>query len=320
MHILIIGGSGMIGERLARKLAASGQMNGQPVTRMTLADVTRPDAPAAPFPVVTLAADITGTNGRARLLEGQPDVIFQLAAIVSGAAEADFDLGYRVNLGGVQSLLEDIRQSETCPVVVSTSSVAVFGGVLPDVVSDTQHLTPQSSYGTQKAMAELLLADHTRKGHLDGRTVRLPTITVRPGRPNAAASSFVSSIIREPLAGMRATLPVSRDTGLWIASPDCAVNTLIHAAGLPRGTLGPGCAVNGRGLTVTAGQMLAALTSVAGESVSRLVDETPDPAIAAIVTSWPRAFACDAARLLGFPVDDSIEAIIAMHQKETPTT
>lgn len=320
MHILIIGATGMIGARLARALAETGSLNNRPITRLTLADIASPALPKAPFPVTALSADITCAEDRAALLAGHPDVIFQLAAIVSGAAEADFDLGYRVNLGGVQALLDDIRGLGTCPVVVSTSSVAVFGGNLPDRVPDTHHLTPQSSYGTQKAMAELLLADQTRKGHLDGRTVRLPTITVRPGQPNAAASSFVSGIIREPLASQRATLPVPRDTRLWIASPDCAVDTLIHAAGLSTGALGPGCAVNGRGLTVTAGQMLQALTRAAGPEIAGLVDEIPDPAIAAIVTSWPHAFACETANALGFPVDDGIDAIIATHIKENPAT
>jgi len=320
MHILIIGAGGMIGARMARRLTATGRIGDQPVTRLTLADVAVPSMPEAPFPVTGLSADITCAEDRQKLLAGRPDVIFQFAAIVSGAAEADFDLGYRVNLGGVQALLEDIRHSGTCPIVVSTSSVAVFGGALPDPVPDDHHLTPQSSYGTQKAMAELLLADHSRRGHLDGRTVRLPTITVRPGKPNAAASSFVSSIIREPLAGQRATLPVPRDTGLWIASPDCAVETLIHAASLPKGALGPGCAVNGRGLTVTAGEMLGALQRVAGPETATLVDDQPDPGIAAIVTSWPRAFACDSARALSFPADDSIDAIIAAHMKDYPAT
>lgn len=318
MHILIIGAGGMIGARLAQRLAADGQLNGQAISRLTLADIAAPKACAAPFPVATCAADMTTPAGRARLLQDRPQVIFQLAAVVSGAAEADFDLGYRVNLGGVQALLEDISQQGHRPVVVSTSSVAVFGGVLPDIVPDHHHLTPQSSYGTQKAMAELLLADHSRRGHLDGRTVRLPTIAVRPGKPNAAASSFVSGIIREPLAGQRTTLPVPRDTGLWIASPDCAITTLIHAASLPTRALGPGCAVNGRGITVTAGEMLDALERVAGPDVAALVDEVPDPAIAAIVSSWPRAFACDAARRLGFPVDDGIDAIIAAHQGNHP--
>ena len=318
MQILIIGGGGMIGARLARKLAARGEMNGTPITGLTLADMQAPDAPDAPFPVTTLAADITRAEGREGLLAARPDVIFQLAAIVSGAAEADFDLGYRVNLSGVQALLEAIRATATCPVVISTSSVAVFGGALPEVVPDTHHLTPQSSYGTQKAMAELLLADHTRKGHLDGRTVRLPTITVRPGAPNAAASSFVSGIIREPLAGQLAILPVPRDTGLWIASPDCAVDTLIHAAGLPKGALGAGAAVNGRGLTVTAGELLKALGRLAGPEVLARVQDQPDETITAIVGSWPRAFSCDAARALGFPVDADIDAIISAHMNEHP--
>lgn len=318
MHVLIIGAGGMIGARLARKLVTDGVLNGHAISRMTLADITTPDAPAASFPIRTFAADITSAIDRAQILKDRPDVIFQLAAIVSGAAEADFDLGYRVNLGGVQALLEDIRAMATRPIVVSTSSVAVFGGALPNPVPDSHHLTPQSSYGTQKAMAEFLLADHTRKGHLDGRTLRLPTITIRPGNPNAAASSFVSGIIREPLAGQRATLPVSRDTEIWIASPDCAVKSLIHTAGLPNGVLGPGCAVNGRGLTVTAGEMLDALARAAGPQTAELVDEMPDRDIAAIVTSWPSAFACDAAQSLGFPIDESIDAIIAAHIKDHP--
>lgn len=320
MHVLIIGASGMIGTRLARRLAATRALRNEAITQMTLADIAEPAPPEAPFPITTLSADIASSKDRGALLAGRPDVIFQLAAIVSGAAEADFDLGYRVNLGAVQALLDDIRKTQSCPVVVSTSSVAVFGGVLPPVVPDTHHLTPQSSYGTQKAMAELLLADHTRRGHLDGRTVRLPTIAVRPGAPNAAASSFVSGIIREPLAGQAAVLPVPRDTGLWIASPNCAVESLIHAASLASGALGPGCAVNGRGLTVTAGEMLSALSRLAGPDTAALVQDRADAPIAAIVGSWPRAFACDAARALGFPVDAGIDALITAHMTENPAT
>ncbi len=313
MHVLIIGAAGMIGRRLATKLAAEGRIADKQIAHLTLADMTEPASPGGAVHCTTVTGSIEDTAARARMLEGSPDVIFQLAAVVSGAAEADFDLGWRVNLNAVQQLYEDIHAAGHAPRVIATSSVAVFGGPLPDPVPDSHKLTPQSSYGAQKAAAELLLADYTRKGHMDGRTVRLPTIVIRPGAPNAAASSFVSGILREPLKGEEAVLPVSRDSRVWIASPDLAVDTLIHLAGLAPGALGPGAVVNARGLTVSVADMIAALSSIAGEDTAALIRDVPDPAVEAIVGSWPQGFESRLAVELGFPVDRDIADIIARH-------
>ncbi len=316
MHVLITGGSGMIGARLARRIAGEGTVAGAPVTSMLLADLVAPGVPDVAFPIKGISADLGTAAGRAACLSPAPDVIFNLAAVVSGAAEADFDLGYRVNLEATAAFLNNVRALPNVPKVISTSSVAAFGGDLPDVVPDTLCLTPQNSYGTQKAMGELLLADHTRRGHMDGRCVRLPTISVRPGRPNAAASSFISGIIREPLAGETARLPVDLSLKVWIASPDCAVDTLLHAASLPKGALGPGAVISGRGISVSIGEMLDALERLAGPEVRGRVTPAPDAVVAGIVGGWPKAFACTLARYLGFPVDESIDAIIAAHMQD----
>ena len=316
MHILIIGAAGMIGSRLAAQLAGAGTMGDQPVTRMTLVDMVQPAVPAGAVACTTIAGSIIEAAVRQQILAEKPDVIFQLAAVVSGAAEADFDLGWQVNVAAVQALYDDIRTAGHMPRLITTSSVAVFGGDLPDPVPDTHHLSPQSSYGAQKAVGELLLADYTRKGFMDGRTLRLPTIVVRPGAPNAAASSFVSGIIREPLQGLPANLPVPRDSRVWIASPDLAVASLIHAATLPPGALGAGAVVNARGLTVSVAQMIAALARAAGPDVAGLIVDAPDPKVAAIVGSWPQGFESRLAIALGFPSDDSIDQIIAQHLAE----
>lgn len=316
MHILIIGAAGMIGSRLAAQLAGAGVLGDMPVTRMTLVDMAQPALPVGGVPCTAVAGSIDAAAVRRQILADKPDVIFQLAAVVSGAAEADFDLGWQVNVAAVQALYEDIRAVGHAPRLITTSSVAVFGGDLPDIVPDTHHLAPQSSYGAQKAVGELLLADFTRKGFMDGRTVRLPTIVVRPGAPNAAASSFVSGIIREPLKGMQADLPVPRDACVWIASPDLAVASLIHAATLAPGALGAGAVVNARGLTVSVAQMIDALARVAGPDVAGLIKDAPDPKVDAIVGSWPQGFESKLAIALGFPTDDSIDQIIARHIAE----
>lgn len=316
MRVLIIGGAGMIGHRLALRLAAAGELGGRGVSALCLSDVVTPSALEASFDVDRFQADLRDPKDRARLLGYQPDVIFNLAAVVSGQAEADFELGMAVNLEASRAFLEDIRLSGLKPIVVGTSSIAVFGGALPDEVPDHFRLIPQSSYGTQKAMLELLMGDHSRRGHFDARTVRLPTITVRPGKPNQAASSFVSGIIREPLNGEESVLPVARDTKVWIASPDCAVDTLLHMASLAPGKLSPGATVSGRGVSVSVQEMLDALERLAGPEALAFVIDAHDPRIDAIVGSWPKALACTEATALGFPVDASIDAILQAYQAQ----
>jgi nucleoside-diphosphate-sugar epimerase len=242
--------------------------------------------------------------------------VFHLAAIVSGMAESDFDLGMRVNLDATRLLLDTCRARGTCPRFVFTSSVAVYGGELPDPVLDATALVPQSSYGTQKAIAELLINDYSRRGFVDGRSLRLPTISVRPGRPNAALSSFASGIIREPLAGVEAVCPVDPVARLWLMSPSTVMDCLLAAQALPSSALGVQRSLNLPGLTVSVGEMVAALERVAGAEVVRLIRWEPDPRVQRMVATWPGA--CDAtrARALGFPADRNFDDIIRQHQAE----
>src|SRR5258707_7575306 len=235
MHILITGAAGMIGRKLTARVVRDGVLNGRTIDRMTWTDIVAPELPAgATFAVATAASDLAMAGAAARAIADRPDVIFPLAAIVSGEAEADFEKGYRVNFGGTRELLEAIRLAGDGyrPQLVFASSIAVFGAPFPDPIGDEFFLTPLTSYGTQKAIGELLLADYTRRGFLDGIGIRLPTIAVRPGKPNKAASGFFSSIIREPLSGQEAVLPVSEDVRHWFASPRAAVGVLLHAANL----------------------------------------------------------------------------------------
>ena len=314
MRILIIGAAGMIGARLAEAAAAAGRLRGRPVTAMLLVDRVAPAASAGgAFAVETGEADITDPAVSRRLAEWRPDVVFHLAAIVSGEAEADFSKGYRVNVDATWSLLDALRQAGVVPRVVFASSLAVYGAPFPDVVPDDFALTPQSSYGAQKAIGEFLLTDFTRKGFVDGIGIRLPTIVVRPGAPNAAASGFLSGIIREPLSGVEAPLPVGREVAAWIASPRIAVETLLHAAELPSERIGTRRCLTGRGISVTVGEMIEALAEVAGPGVAARIRPAPDPTIARIVSSWPRAFETAQATALGFPVDEGIHAIIKAH-------
>ena len=237
MHVLVIGAAGMIGRKLTAELIKPGALTKGAVTKFTLADVIEPAKPEGfSGAVETLASDLSAPGAAATLVAKRPDLIFHLAAIVSGEAEADFDKGYRINMDGMRFLLEAIRQeglkSAYVPKLVFTSSIAVFGAPFPEAIGDEYFTTPLTSYGTQKAICELLLADYSRKGFVDGIGIRLPTITIRPGKPNAAASGFFSGILREPLAGQEAVLPVSRDVRHWFASPRSAVGFLVHAANL----------------------------------------------------------------------------------------
>ena len=249
------------------------------------------------------------------LLADRPDIVFHLAAVLSGEAEADLEQGYRVNLDGTRLLLDGIRTAGGgyAPRVVFASSIAVFGTPLPDVIGDDQALTPRTSYGTQKAIGELLLTDYTRRGILDGIGIRLPTICVRPGKPNRAASGFFSSIIREPLNGEEAVLPVPDDVRHWHASPRAAVGFLVHAATLDGGALGEHRCLTMPGVSVTVAEQIAALQRIAGDDAVRLIRREPDETVTRIIASWPRSFDALRARSLGFTAETSFDEIIHAH-------
>lgn len=316
MHILIIGGAGMVGVKLTQRLVAEGQLGGKTISALTLQDVVVPSIPAnAGFPVVTLQGDLSTPGEAERLIASKPDVIFHLAAIVSGEAEADFDKGYRINLDGTRYLFDAIRAIGVGyrPRVVFTSSIAVFGAPFPDAIPDDYFTTPLTSYGTQKAIGELLLSDYSRRGIFDGIAIRLPTICVRPGKPNKAASGFFSNIIREPLSGQEAVLPVSEDVCHWHASPRSAVGFLVHAATIDLDIVGPRRAITMPGLAVTVGEQIEALRKVAGDKVVARIRREPDETIIRIVAGWPRKFDASRAVKLGFKAEATFEEIIRVH-------
>ncbi len=324
MHVVVTGGSGFLGSRLARDLLAAGPLPvagraARPLSRLTLIDraPAPPDLAADPR-VVVVRGDL-GDLGLAATRDtlADADVVFHLAAAVSGECEADFDLGLRANLHATQALLASCRALGTSPVVVFSSSVAVFGGTATTVITDDTRPDPQTSYGTQKVMSEYLLADYTRKGFLNGRAVRLMTVSVRPGRPNAAASGFLSGIIREPLAGQRAVCPVDPGTEVALASPAKAIGTLLCAATSSDEAWGGRSAVTMPALTVTVADMTAALTRVAGPQVSALIDWVPDPVVARMFATWPARIRADRAARLGLTPDPDFESIIRMHLAES---
>lgn len=315
-HALIIGAAGMIGRKLVTRLVAEGGLGGKPISRLTLADVVAPSTPSgAPFPVETQAIDLAGQGVAEALVAPRPDIVIHLAAIVSAEAEADFEKGYRVNLDGTRTLFEAIRKvgDGYWPRVVFTSSIAVFGAPFPPAIEDDFFETPLTSYGTQKAIGELLLSDYSRRGFLDGIGIRLPTICVRPGKPNKAASGFFSGIIREPLAGQEAILPVPETVRHWHASPRSAVGFLVHAAGLDTAKLGARRNLSMPGVSVTVGEQIASLRRIAGDKVAARIRSAPDPAILRIVEGWPQNFAPERAVSLGFHAETSFDDIIRVH-------
>jgi nucleoside-diphosphate-sugar epimerase len=312
MKILVTGAAGMIGRNLVERLARDKALNGKAITRLVLHDVVAPAVPPGPD-ATAVAGDLAAEGAAAALVAGRPDVIFHLAGVVSGEAEADFGLGYRVNLDGTRDLFEAIRAAGIAPRVVYASSCAVYGAPFPPVVPDEFHLTPLTSYGTQKMMGEALLADYSRRGMLDGVGLRFPTISVRPGKPNRAASGFLSGIIREPLAGLPAVLPVPREVVQTLASPRAAVGFLLHAAGLDTGSLGAQRSVTLPGVAVSVGGMIETLRAVAGDRAAALIEDRPDPVVRRIVESWPQRFEARRARDLGFTAEASFEAIVRAH-------
>ena len=318
-EVLITGGAGMIGRKLADRLALDGQVAGRKIDRLVLQDIVEPAAPAgAKFATRAVAGDFSKPGLSEQLVASRPDVIFHLAAIVSGEAEADFDKGYRINLDGTRLLLDAIRQvgNGYKPRLVFTSSIAVFGAPFPDAIDDEFHSTPLTSYGTQKAICELLLADYSRRGFVDGVGIRLPTICVRPGKPNKAASGFFSGIIREPLNGQEAILPVPRTVRHWHASPRAAVGFLLHAAEIDGATLGPRRNLTMPGLSVTVAEQIEALRKIAGDAAVALIREEPDQTIRNIVDGWSRNFDPKRALSLGFTPDASFEEIIRIYQTD----
>jgi len=325
MHVLILGAAGMIGRKLGAALLHTGTLNTQPIHRLTLADVIRPPTPpTSAIPRVdTLQADIGQPGQAAQVAALRPDVVFHLAAIVSGEAEANLEKGYTINLDGTRALLDALRLrndgTAAAPRVIFASSIAVFGGAMPDVIQDDFHLTPETSYGAQKAMSELLLADYTRRGLIAGIGLRLPTICVRPGTPNLAASGFFSGIIREPLAGQPARLPVADTVRHWFASPRAAVGFFLHAASLSPEQVGPAPNITMPGLSVTVAEQIDALRRIAGPDTTNLIYREPDPTIARIVSGWARGFNPARATALGFRADASFDAIIRAHIEDEHT-
>ena len=319
VKVLVIGAAGMIGRKLVDRLVSDEVLGGREISELLLADVLAPSAPAgAVFPVETTACDFSDPGQAEALIAKRPEIIFHLAAIVSGEAEADFEKGYRINLHGTQRLFEAIRLAGEgyCPRVVFTSSIAVFGAPFPDPIPDDFHLTPLTSYGTQKAIGELLLADLTRRGMMDGIGIRLPTVVVRPGKPNAAASGFFSGIIREPLNGQEAKLPVGDDVLHWMASPRASVGFLIHAANMDGEKIGPRRSLTMPGLPVTVGEEIDALRRIGGEERVKLIRREPDETVQRIVAGWPRQFDSARAVSLGFQADTSFDEIVRIYIEE----
>jgi nucleoside-diphosphate-sugar epimerase len=318
MHVLIIGAAGMVGRKLAQRLTKDGSLDGKPVEAMTLVDVVTPDAPAGFAGRVALeTADLSTAGAAEKLVASRPDVIFHLAAIVSGEAELDFEKGYQINLDGTRYLFEAIRHAHVedgyRPRVVFTSSIAVVGAPLPFPIPDDFHTTPLTSYGTQKAICELLLADYSRKGFFDGIGIRLPTICIRPGKPNKAASGFFSNILREPLIGQEAVLPVTDDVRHWHASPRSAVGFLLHGATIDVEKVGPRRNLSMPGVSATVGEQIEALRRIAGEKAVKLIRREPDEMIMRICAGWAPGFEAKRARELGFVAESSFDEIIRIH-------
>ena len=313
MRVLITGGAGFIGKKLALRLLEQDRLLGQPIEQLTLFDVGAAEGIPADSRVGIVSGDITRAGVVFDLLRPGYDAVYHLAAVVSGAAEADIDLGYAVNLDGTRHLLDAIRAFDRKPRLVFASSVAAFGGELPEILDDGTPLTPQTSYGTQKAMGELLVTDFHRKGFLDGRSLRLPTIVVRPGKPNKAASTWASSIFREPLAGQEAVCPVSREAAMYCLSPRRVVDALVHAMELPSEALGMVRGLTLPGRTFTVAEMVESLRRVAGARVVDRIRWEPDPVIRRIVAGWPQHFRTPRAEKLGFAADAGLDEIVQQH-------
>ena len=315
MHILITGAAGFLGQRLANHLLTSPVSN-QALESLTLADIVEPPMPKGDTRIRTLKADLTDSQVTQALITPDITAVYHLAAVVSGQAEADFDLGMAVNCDGTRNLLEAVRHQAPGAQFIFASSLAVFGGELPEVITEETVVTPLSSYGTQKAIAELWVNDYTRKGFIDGRILRLPTVCVRPGKPNAATSSFVSSIVREPLSGETAICPVDRSLPLWLSSPGTVTHNLAHALTIPASKFGYTRTLNLPGITVTVQSTLDSLSDVAGPDALDYVQYQPDETISRIVASWPSQFDVSRAVNLGFERDRTFTDIVKAFMAE----
>jgi len=316
MHILITGAAGMVGRKLTQRLVKEGALNGKPIDKLTLVDIVAPEKPAGfSGTVVATTSDFPASGEAAKAISGRPEVIFHLAGVVSAEAELDLDKGYRVNLDGMRNLLEAVRHAGGGykPRIVFTSSMAVYGAPFPETIYDDFHLTPLTSYGTAKAIGELLLADYTRRGFCDGVGLRFPSICIRPGKPNKAASGFFSSIIREPLAGQEAVLPVADTIVHTHASPRAAAGFLVHAAGLPRERLGTVVNMQMPGVSCTVAEQIAALRRIAGDKVANRIRREPDELIVRIVAGWPHRLEAKRATGFGFKAESSFDEIIRIH-------
>ncbi|SFN89135.1 D-erythronate dehydrogenase [Xenorhabdus japonica] len=313
MKIIITGGAGFLGQQLAFALLKN--KSAFNFEQLVLADIQCPISPINDPRVQCLALDLSQAGSAEKLIDAESDILFHLAAIVSSQAEQDFDLGMRVNFDVTRNLLESIRTKNPSLKFIFTSSLAVFGGILPKTVTDHCAVNPQSSYGTQKAMCELMINDYSRKGYVDGRILRLPTISIRPGKPNKAASSFASGIIREPLYGENSICPVSRELVLWLSSPETVIHNLIHAAQIPKEKFDSSRIINLPGISITVQGMLDALKEVAGQKPIEFIRFELDEGINQIMKSWPGNFDISRSLALGFRADcsfhDSIRTFIA---------
>jgi D-erythronate 2-dehydrogenase len=314
MKVLVTGAAGMLGRKFCQELATQGVIAGQKVESLTMVDIveSRP-IPGSPFTIRSVACDLGSPGVAEAVVADRPDIVLHTAAIVSGEAEADFDKGYRINVDGTRSLFEALRKAGNRPRVVFTSSIAVFGAPFPEVIGEEFFLTPLTSYGTQKAIGELLLADYTRKGFFDGIGIRLPTICVRPGKPNRAASSFFSGIIREPLNGQEAILPVPDTVRHWFASPRSAVRFFFRATEIDGALVGDRRNLSMPGLSATVGEMIASLERCAGPDRVKLIRRAPDTTIMRIVEGWARNLDASRARSLGFQAETNFDEIVRAH-------
>jgi D-erythronate 2-dehydrogenase len=314
MKVLVTGAAGMLGRKFCQELAAQGVIAGQKVESLTMADIVEsPPIPESPFSVRSVACDLGSPGVAEGLVVDRPDIVLHTAAVVSGEAEANFDKGYRINVDGTRYLFEALRKAKNRPRVVFTSSIAVFGAPFPGTIGEEFFLTPLTSYGTQKAIGEFLLADYTRKGFFDGIGIRLPTICVRPGKPNRAASGFFSGIIREPLNGQEAILPVPDTVRHWFASPRSAVRFFFRASEIDGALIGDRRNLSMPGLSATVGEMIESLRRCAGEERVKLIRRAPDPVIMRIVEGWAQALDASRAQALGFEAEKNFEEIIRAH-------